>query len=187
MVSKKAEKRLTRKNLKLEKTLEKTVRQCADPILFSKTPISASASPSRTIPDTPLTETKTRMKYSCDHQDCVGIWSWRQSRDWGKETWNKKLKPYLTAYEEKTWGEIALEKVNARGGKRKPKHCFYDKGTIAKEAMDRLIEIEKDDLEEFIFRFRLNGKNRLYGFRISAIFYLLWWDPEHKICPCERN
>ena len=36
-----------------------------------------------------------------------------------------------------------------------------------------------------IFRFRLTGEKRLWGFRAGRIFHALWWDPEHAVYPTE--
>ena len=52
-------------------------------------------------------------------------------------------------------------------------------------AYQRLVDLELDDFSTDLFRFRLSGKERLYGFRIEAeaMFYMLWYDPHHKIYP----
>lgn len=50
-----------------------------------------------------------------------------------------------------------------------------------KEARDRLITLGRDDQD--ISCLRLNGPGRLFGFRRSRYFYVLWWDPDHKIYP----
>jgi hypothetical protein len=45
----------------------------------------------------------------------------------------------------------------------------------------RLIEIEKEDLDE-LYSLRLSGKKRIWGIKESNILWLLWWDPNHEIC-----
>lgn len=37
-----------------------------------------------------------------------------------------------------------------------------------------------DDVEEVV-SLRLTGAQRLWGYRILAVFHVLWWDPEHKV------
>jgi hypothetical protein len=54
------------------------------------------------------------------------------------------------------------------------------------EAQARLVDIQLEDLDE-IFRFRVGFAQRLYGFRICDVFFILWWDPEHKIYPLSRD
>jgi hypothetical protein len=36
-----------------------------------------------------------------------------------------------------------------------------------------------------MFRFRLGGKARLWGFRSERIFHVVWWDPDHRVYPTE--
>lgn len=37
-------------------------------------------------------------------------------------------------------------------------------------------------LEE-LFRFRLANLERVWGYRDRGVMQLLWWDPNHEICP----
>lgn len=53
---------------------------------------------------------------------------------------------------------------------------------LSKEAQTRLTEIKKDDLDT-VFSFHLAGKPRIICIRIGHIAQLLWYDPEHKVCP----
>jgi hypothetical protein len=46
----------------------------------------------------------------------------------------------------------------------------------------RLIEIEQDDAAEY-FSLRINGPARVWGIRDGHTLKILWWDPEHEICP----
>jgi hypothetical protein len=54
--------------------------------------------------------------------------------------------------------------------------------SLSKEATDRLAEIKQDDIAE-IFSFRLQGAHRVFGIRDRSVVKLLWWDPEHGVCP----
>lgn len=49
-------------------------------------------------------------------------------------------------------------------------------------ARKRLIDLRLDDIDE-LWRFQLTGRNRLWGLRVRHVFYVLWWDPDHRICP----
>jgi hypothetical protein len=60
----------------------------------------------------------------------------------------------------------------------------YDREAICAEARTRLADIFLDDLDQ-VFRFRLAAKQRFYGFRLQHVFFALWWDAEHKICPSD--
>jgi len=53
---------------------------------------------------------------------------------------------------------------------------------LSKEAQNRLAEIRQDDLDE-VFSFHFSGKPRIIGIREMNVIKLLWWDPEHQVCP----
>jgi hypothetical protein len=55
-------------------------------------------------------------------------------------------------------------------------------GNLCKEAQQRLEEIEHDDADE-LMSFRLDGAGRVWCRIVSRIMTVLWWDPEHKVCP----
>lgn len=57
---------------------------------------------------------------------------------------------------------------------------------LVKEARDRLVEINQDDLDE-LFSLRISGKERVWGIRDRSILRLLWWDPEHAVCPSQKK
>ena len=53
---------------------------------------------------------------------------------------------------------------------------------LCKTAQTRLIDINQDDKDE-LYSIRLSGKVRVWGVKESNVIRLLWWDPEHEICP----
>lgn len=53
-------------------------------------------------------------------------------------------------------------------------------------AQKRLISLRLDDVDE-LWRFGMNSRKRLWGVRFNAIFYVLWWDPEHAVCPSTKK
>jgi len=107
-----------------------------------------------------------------DFIDLQGPWGWLnvESKDKIQDILEK-----LQNFEKLTWEEI-----------KKNKKCNHEISIeqISKKARDRLIEIKKDDLEE-IFSLRLSGKNRVFGVLEDGIFYIIWWDPNHKVCDSE--
>jgi hypothetical protein len=52
----------------------------------------------------------------------------------------------------------------------------------SKVAQDRLCAIELDDLDE-LMSFRLGGKTRVWCRMDRNVMLVLWWDPEHQVCP----
>lgn len=57
---------------------------------------------------------------------------------------------------------------------------------LSKEAQQRLAEIKQDDIDE-IFSFHFSGKRRIIGIRDMSIVKLLWWDPDHLVCPSVKK
>lgn len=51
-----------------------------------------------------------------------------------------------------------------------------------KEARDRLAVIKLDDIDE-LFSFRITGAERVWCRMQANVMLVLWWDPEHKVCP----
>jgi len=82
---------------------------------------------------------------------------------------HKKLKNYST----RTWGEIISDNNN---------NAYVPVIKFIKNAQKRLVKLELNDHDE-LFHFRFSGKERLWGFRKSNDFYIIWWDPYHEICP----
>ena len=56
---------------------------------------------------------------------------------------------------------------------------------IIKEAQKRLDAL--GIYEDQLFSFRITGKKRMWGIRDRHIFKILWWDPDHKICPSPKK
>lgn len=105
--------------------------------------------------------------------DLNGPWGWL----------NIKLKDLLVEivdklknFESMTWGEI----------ERNKKSHLISLDKIAKKAQERLRERELDDLEE-LYSLRLSGKERIWGKRENEAFYIIWWDPNHSVCPAQKK
>ncbi|WP_131783196.1 hypothetical protein [Legionella gresilensis] len=60
------------------------------------------------------------------------------------------------------------------------------KSQLVKNAQKRLEEIKLDDLDE-LFSMRFTGRARVWGIRDGNIFKILWWDPEHQVCPSSKK
>jgi hypothetical protein len=58
----------------------------------------------------------------------------------------------------------------------------YPITSLSPGAQTRLQDISSDDLDE-VARLRVGATQRLYGIRYENEFSILWWDPEHEICP----
>lgn len=85
----------------------------------------------------------------------------------------------------------ALEKLGHREGLTWK--AIQDSGShevairrLCKEAQRRLTEIKLDDLDQ-LFSLRLSGRSRVWGIRDHHVLHILWWDPEHQVCPSLKN
>jgi hypothetical protein len=112
-----------------------------------------------------------------DHE-VTGSWSWGIDQPRLME-----IMSFLSQMEKRTWSEIRRDMA---GGNRRrdEKHKFIPVGHLCKEAQDRLADIELDDQDQ-LFRFRLGSLKRLWGIILpdDHMFYLLWWDENHEVCP----
>jgi hypothetical protein len=53
---------------------------------------------------------------------------------------------------------------------------------LVPEARRRLIQLKLEDIDELL-SLRLSGKQRVWGILSEGVAALLWWDPDHRICP----
>lgn len=102
---------------------------------------------------------------------------------WGKsrvrlseELWDV-LFSKLRDYESMKWGEILQN--------RDYNHAV-PVDQLIKQARDRLAALKQDDLDE-LFRLRLSGTARVWGIRDRDVLKLLWWDPDHEVCPSVKK
>ena len=107
--------------------------------------------------------------------------SWRFGRvdfhgEWGFHRANKAdlieaIHSKLIQFEKMKWNEIEGRKNH-----------FVEINQLCKDAQKRLVKLQ---LQEFdpLFSLRLTGKERLWGIRSEEILYILWWDPNHSVCP----
>lgn len=68
------------------------------------------------------------------------------------------------------------------------KHHYQALDTLCSDAQARITERRLDEVVGAeLFRFRLAAKKRLWGFTLDndPTFYVLWWDPDHKVYPME--
>ncbi len=82
----------------------------------------------------------------------------------------------MKSYSTMTWGQIEQDRHRDH---------VVSMDSLIKEARDRLIELQLDDYP--LMRFRFDGLKRLYGIRTGRFFQVLWWDPQHKVCPSQKK
>lgn len=57
---------------------------------------------------------------------------------------------------------------------------------IVREAQNRLVELGQDDVSD-VYSLRISGRERVWGIRDGSKLKILWWDPNHEICPSPKK
>lgn len=81
----------------------------------------------------------------------------------------------LSEFEDKNWNEIT------QGGSHP---IPIEK--LCEDARKRLVEIEKDDLDELL-SLRLTGPNRVWCVKNGHLVRPLWWDEKHEVYLVEKD
>lgn len=110
--------------------------------------------------------------------DLEGHWTWGEARGWEQKEWDEEIKPAFSSFAMMTWGDV--DKCSSESGHRM--HHHHELGDLVAEAQNRWVDL---GLEQFdtVFRFRLGGKKRAWGFIAQAHFHFIWWDRQHAIYP----
>jgi hypothetical protein len=104
--------------------------------------------------------------------DRGGPWCW-DSIDTGV-LW-EIIHSKLSNYEKMKWSEI-----------EGPRNHFIQVPQLIPEARARLAEIDQDDTDS-LFSLHLDGKKRILGIRDGHVLKILWWDPDHQVCPSPKK
>lgn len=88
------------------------------------------------------------------------------------------IKTKLAGFESMTWSQILID------GKKQ--HHSVDVDQIIKKAKLRLEATKQDDIDSLV-SLSLSGKCRVWGIFEEGVLRLLWWDPNHEICPSNKK
>lgn len=102
--------------------------------------------------------------------DRGGLWAWTQCQDAAYEILTK-----LGEFEKLSFAELG------RNGSH-----WVNAENICKEARDRLVKIEQDDVDQ-LFSFRLTNTCRVWCITEGNMMRVLWWDPQHTVWPTGPN
>jgi hypothetical protein len=82
----------------------------------------------------------------------------------------------LSNFETMTWEEILV--------KAKKQNHSVSVADLCTDARDRLNVVcgGRIDVDELV-SLRLTGKERVWGILDRGVLSLLWWDPDHSVCP----
>lgn len=82
----------------------------------------------------------------------------------------------LRQFDSMTWAELS--------GKE---HHTLSAQSLSKQAQRRLALLQRDHEIDLLFSFRLQGKPRVICIKHGSTALLLWYDPEHKVCPSHKK
>lgn len=85
-----------------------------------------------------------------------------------------EIRGKLGSFEGKTWNEFLVAE--------KSHNHTVPVDQLCAQARRRLEEIGQDDVHSLI-SLRLSGRERIWGIRQQHILKILWWDPDHQVCP----
>ncbi len=113
--------------------------------------------------------------------------SWRLSRleTTGPFGWHRLeptqiefLRARLASFEALSWNEILV--------RDRDNNHFIELSSLSKQAQYRLQELQIDDVDALL-SLRIRGKERVFGTLSQGVFYVLWWDPGHAVCPSPKK
>lgn len=86
----------------------------------------------------------------------------------------KEIRSKLADFETMSWSDILLVA-------KKRNHSIPVMALIS--TAQKWLDLRKVFLDEII-SLRLSGEERVWGYLAEGgVFVLLWWDPDHEICP----
>lgn len=86
----------------------------------------------------------------------------------------KYVREKLGHFESMTWNEILV------AGRKRNHSVPVEK--LCPTAQKRLRDLGQSDLDEVV-SLRLSGPERVWGILREGALTILWWDPEHQVCP----
>lgn len=121
------------------------------------------------------------MTYCVSRKDHHGSWSWLEPRAWTDAEWSEDIEPPMANFSGLTWGEI--DALGSGSGHKM--HHSHETAQLVEEAKQRWISL---GLEQFdtVFRFRMSGTKRAWGYVVQAHFHMVWWDRHHSIYPVSQ-
>ena len=92
----------------------------------------------------------------------------------------EEISKKLSSYEKMSWAEIDGTSKSGTDSKGSRNH-FISVNDMIKQARTRLDKLHLT-FEEY-YSIALTGKERLWGILSDGIFYILWYDQNHEVCP----
>ncbi len=91
------------------------------------------------------------------------------------ETVAVQIRERLASYESMRWKEFVF-------GYRSH---FIKVSDLSKEAREHLASIEQDDIDS-VLSLGIDQMSRIVGILEHNVLKVLWWDPDHQVCPSTK-
>ena len=85
----------------------------------------------------------------------------------------RTVRDRLSAFERMTWREILIDAAHQNH------HIPLER--LSREAQNRLEELGQEVDE--LLSLRVSGAERVFGILDREVFRIIFWDPDHRICP----
>ena len=82
----------------------------------------------------------------------------------------------LIEFEKRTWADILV--------KDEDHNHDIEISKLSEQARERFNEL--NIACDVVHSLRLSGKNRVIGIMDNGVFEVLWWDPDHQVCPVKK-
>lgn len=92
---------------------------------------------------------------------------------------SKEIMAKMISYSGMTWSKI----IRQTHDDSRSKHHYLKINDLSKFAQDRLRTLGLEEDSDQIFSFAFNNKLRIIGLRERDKFHVLWYDPNHNVCP----
>jgi hypothetical protein len=99
----------------------------------------------------------------------------------------KEILDFACKMSQQSW--LDIEQMSTGRKKRSPLHHDHPVENIETCAQNDLIRRHLDETlgDRPLFRFRLGGEKRLWGFRSGQVFHAIWFDREHDVYEQDKN
>lgn len=134
---------------------------------------------------------KTTVKPDIQSDDCFPVWVFSRIDRNGQFAFDIRRKDFdhyevldkMISYSSIKWKQLKLQ-THDDG---RSKHHYLELTRLSKEAQIRIKAMHLEEEVDLLFSMSLKNKLRIIGIRDKEKFYVLWYDPEHKVCPSTKK
>lgn len=137
----------------------------------------------------PIEKKTVREEVSCEGK--VPAWMFDKIDKSGKFAFDisrqdfdhRKFLDKMVSYSSMTWAELKSQ-THDDG---KSKHHFLSVDDLSRDAQKRIEAMHLEEDSDRLYSIALENKLRVIGLRERDRFHVLWYDPQHDVCPSEKK